>query len=194
MAAPTSVPPRLRWAAIAMGVVAAVVLLLLGHAFGRAEPTNNYRPLITTDAIESGCFPLPGDAQLDGLAYQVRWDGDVEVDGAERRVLKGQYDLVDRDEAERLLIKAFTDVGFARATAEDDAPAGAVTLTKGAQRVGLVVAELPRTSAETLVRGTFELNLPVAENARPDDPICHSETSTKRWKDPTQKDPREQAP
>lgn len=192
MAAPLStVSPRLRRAAAALGVAVAVVLLLLSHEFGRAKPTDNYRPAITTDAIKSGCFPLPGNAQLDGLAYQVRSDEDVDPAGHERRVLKGQYDLVDRDEAERLLIKAFTDVGFRRpASGEDDA--GAITLTKGSQQVAIVVAELPRTSAETLVRGTFELDLPVTRNARPDDPICHSETSTKRWKDPTQKDPRHQ--
>ncbi|MDN5746816.1 MAG: hypothetical protein L0H31_17120, partial [Nocardioidaceae bacterium] len=112
--APSFLPRRLRRTAVAVGVVAVLVVLLLSHTFGRAEPTNNYRPLLPTAALETGCFPLPGGAHLD-LAHQIRWDGDREVDGERRRVLKGQYDLVDREEAQRRLIEAFTWVGFTRA-------------------------------------------------------------------------------
>ncbi len=155
-----------------VGILVALVLLVLSHGFGRAVPTNNYRPLLTTDAIETGCFPLPGDARLD-LAYQVRWDGEV---GA-RRELRGQYDLVDRDEAQRRLVASFTAVGF-RPTGTEG---GAVVLTKGTERVAITVTELPGTSAETLVRGEFVLDLPVVAVARPDDPLCSDPKSTKRW-------------
>lgn len=160
-----------------VGILVALVLLVLSHGFGRAVPTNNYRPLLTTDAIETGCFPLPGDARLD-LAYQVRWDGDVDgADGGRRRELRGQYDLVDRDEAQRRLVASFAAVGFRPAGTEGDA----VVLTKGAERVAITVTELPGTSAETLVRGEFVLDLPVVAVARPDDPLCSDPKSTKRW-------------
>lgn len=166
------VAPRLRTAGIVAGILVVLVLLLLSHGFGRAVPTNNYRPLLTTDAIATGCFPLPGDARLD-LAYQVRRDGDV----GDRRRLEGQYDLVDRDEAQRRLVGSFTAVGFRAAGTDGDA----VVLTKGSERVTITVTELPGTSADTLVRGTFVLDLPVVAVARPDDPLCSDPKSTKRW-------------
>lgn len=168
---------------IAVGAVAVLVVLLLSHAFGRAVPTNNYRPLLTTDAIESGCYPLPGDARFDDLAYQVRWDGDVSTPEGRRRHLRGQYDLVDRAEAERLLVAAFERVGFVASKAEDrgDPKTGTTVLHKGGEEIGLTVTEIPGTSEETLVRGEFILDLPVAELARPGDPVCASKPSTKRW-------------
>ena len=176
--------PRQRRIGIAVGALAVLVLLLLSHSFGRAVPTNNYRPLITTDAIASGCYPLPGNARLD-LPYQVRWDGDVETAQGERRILRGQYDLVDLDEAVERLVASFTAVGFAPDPADHSAPPSddSLTLSKGAERVTITVTELPGTSAETLVRGTFVLDLPVAEPARPDDPVCADPKSTKRWGD-----------
>lgn len=181
---PSLVAPRHRRAGIVVGLLAVLVVLLLSHSFGRAVPTNNYRPLITTDAIESGCYPLPGGATFDGLAYQVRWDEDVETPEGKRRHLYGQYDLVDRAEAERLLIAAFAKVGFAETGSQEVTTDGVVTrdvlLTKGDEQIGLTVAELADTSAETLVRGTFELDLPVVAKAK-DDPICDSPSSTKRW-------------
>lgn len=168
---------------IAVGALVVLVLLLLSHTFGRAVPTNNYRPLLTTDAIESGCYPLPGGVRLDGLAYQVRWDEDVATAQGERRHLRGQYDLVDRDEAERRLVAAFEDVGFAASASDDggDPTTGTTVLRKGAEEITLTVTEIPGTSAETLVRGEFLLDLPVAELARPDDPVCGFPSSTKRW-------------
>ena len=171
---------------IAVGAVVVLVVLLLSHTFGRAVPTNNYRPLLTTDAIESGCYPLPGDARFDDLAYQVRWDEDVATPEGERRHLRGQYDLVDRAEAERLLVAAFERVGFVAGGpggGDDggDPTTGTTVLRKGTEEITLTVTEIPGTSAETLVRGEFLLDLPVAELARPDDPICESPSSTKRW-------------
>lgn len=183
---PSLLPPRHRRVGVAVGLLAVLVLLLSSHSFGRAAPTNNYRPLITTDAIESGCYPLPGDAQLDGLAYQVRWDEDVETPAGPRRHLYGQYDLVDRDEAERLLIAAFTSVGFAETGSQELTVDGVlnrqVELTRGKERIGISVNELPDTSADTLVRGEFMLDLPVVARAK-DDAICGFPSSTKRWAD-----------
>ncbi|MFC7502339.1 hypothetical protein ACOACQ_19840 [Nocardioides sp. CPCC 206347] len=180
------VSPHRRRVGVAVGVVAVLVVLLLSHSFGRAVPTNNYRPLITTDAIESGCYPLPGDARFDGLAYQVRWDEDVATPEGERRHLYGQYDLVDRAEAQRLLIAAFTKVGFTVASTSADPDAGIdigqTVLRRGSTEVNLTVTELPDTSAETLVRGEFELDLPVVAKAK-DDPVCDFPSSTKRWAD-----------
>ena len=174
--------PRQRLTGIAVGALAALVLLLLSHSFGRAVPTNNYRPLITTDAIASGCYPLPGNAQLD-LPHQVRWDGDVETAQGERRILRGQYDLVDLDEAVERLVASFTAVGFAAIPYHHSVPPSddSVTLFRGREHVTITVTELPGTSAETLVRGTFVLDLPVAKLARPDDPVCADPKSTKRW-------------
>lgn len=168
---------------IAVGALVVLVLLLLSHGFGRAVPTNNYRPLLTTDAIESGCYPLPGGVRLDGLAYQVRWDEDVATAQGERRHLRGQYDLVDRDEALRLLVASFRKGGFLPVDGTVDAD-GVTMLRDGADRVAITVTEIPGTSEETLVRGEFLLDLPVAELARPDDPICEFPSSTKRWAEP----------
>lgn len=183
---PPLVSPRRRRVGIAAGVLVALVVLLLSHSFGRAVPTNNYRPLITTDAIESGCYPLPGDARLDGLAYQVRWDEDVETPSGERRHLYGQYDLVDREEAERLLVDAFTKAGFEEVRSSSESPMrvikGERLLRKGDAAVGITVTELADTSAEDLVRGEFELDLPVVAKAK-DDPVCDFPSSTKRWAD-----------
>ena len=178
-------PPRQRRIGIAVGASVVLVVLLLSHSFGRAVPTNNYRPLITTDAIASGCYPLPGDAQLD-LPHQVRWDGDVETAQGERRILRGQYDLVDLVDARDRLVRSFEKVGFSikphhQDLASGDPDAEEVVMLKGDEQLTITVTELPGTSAETLVRGTFVLDLPVAQLARPDDPVCADPKSTKRW-------------
>lgn len=179
---PTVVAPRLpaRWrrTGVVAGLLVLLAVLLLSHRFGRAVPTNNYRPLITTDAIATGCYPLPGDARLD-LPYQIRRDEDVATATGQRRSLQGQYDLVDRDEAEQRLVSSFEAVGF-RPTG---GPGGEITLTKGAERIGLSVKELPDTSAATLVRGTFVIDLPVVARAK-DAPVCGFPSSTKRWAEP----------
>ncbi|MFC5728980.1 MULTISPECIES: hypothetical protein [Nocardioides] len=175
---PTVLPARLRRGGIALGVLTALGVLLLSHTFGRAVPTNSYRPLITADAIASGCYPLPGDAQLDGLSYQVRWDEDLETSEGERRELRGQYNLVDRAEAERRLVDSFTAVGFREAP--ETGAGGQRVLRRGAATVGITVTDLPDTSEDTLVRGEFVLDLPVAQLAK-DDPVCSLPASTKRW-------------
>ncbi|WP_435772057.1 hypothetical protein [Nocardioides sp. SYSU DS0651] len=179
------VPAAARRIGVGIAVLGLLVLLLLSHSFGRAVPTNNYRPTSTVDPLERGCYPLPGGARLDGLAYQVRWDGDVRTAAGERRRLRGQYDLVDLDEAVRLLVAAFTAVGF-QVTGEES---GAVPSDRRFRELrhpvtGEVLTidalELPGTGEQTLVRGEFVLDLPVARLAS-DDPACREPRSTKRW-------------
>lgn len=186
-----AVAPRQRRARVFVGVLVAlavVAVLLLSHRFGRAEPTDNYRPPLPPDALATGCYPLPGGAELD-LAHQVRRDGDVDGPEGPRRELRGQYDLVGRDEAMARMVEAFTSVGFAERGREDDGDTLSVSLADGATTVRISAADLPGTDAETLVRGEFVLDLPVVAPARPDDPLCSDPKSTKRW-DPDQEPTR----
>ena len=174
---PSVVPARWRRGGIVAGVLIVLGVLLLSHTFGRAVPTNSYRPLVTADPLATGCYPLPGGARLGGLSYQVRWDEDVDTPEGERRELRGQYNLVERDVAEQRIVASFTEVGFREARERGD---GERVLRKGGETVRIAVTELPDTSEETLVRGEFVLDLPVVEPAL-DDPVCSSEPSTKRW-------------
>lgn len=183
------VPAALRRGLVALAAVVVLALLLLSQSFGRAVPTNNYRPLITADPIVAGCYPLPGGATLEPLSYQVRWDEDVATPAGERRTLRGQYNLVDIDEATALLVAAFTEVGFAVTDRMDGAEDPQARYRKLEHpRTGQVVrintSVLPDTSEETLVRGEFVLDLPVVALARPDDPICREPRHTKRWDEP----------
>ncbi|WP_183094283.1 hypothetical protein [Nocardioides stalactiti] len=163
----------------AIGVV--LVVLLLSHRFGRAEPTGDYRPDVPQDALASGCYPLPGDVQFD-FPHQVRRDGDVEVDGAPRRLLVAQYDEIDEAEALERIVAAFEGAGYVssrRAT-----PYDAELHEPGAGRdevVRVMVEQLPGIEEDTIVRGTFELDLPVVA-LRADAPeVCGDPRVTKRW-------------
>jgi hypothetical protein len=169
-----AVRSRVRPAIVVVGVLA---VLLSSHELGRAVPTNNYRPDLPPDALATGCFPLPGGAELD-LAYQVRRDGDVSAQSGNRRQLLGQYDMVDRDEAERRILAAFREVGFREVRSA--APGGPVLLRgPDATEVRVTVTELPDTDAGTLVRGEFLLDLPAVVAG--DDEVCQDPRSTKRW-------------
>lgn len=163
------------------GIVVILVVLLLSHRFGRADPTQDYRPDIPADALETGCFPLPAGATLD-FAYQIRRDGDVEVDGETRRILFGQYDEIDEAEALDAIVADFMEVGFV--ASRRPAPYDAVLRQPGAGReevVRVTVEQLAGIEEDTLVRGTFELDLPVVE-LRPDAPeVCSDPKATKRW-------------
>jgi hypothetical protein len=163
------------------GIVVVLALLLLSHRFGRAEPTGDYRPVVPPDALATGCYPLPGDATLD-FGYQVRRDGDVQVDGELRRVLVGQYDELDAPEALAAIVADFEDAGLV--ASRRPAPYDAVLRQPDAGRADVVrvmVEQLPDIEDDTLVRGTFRLDLPVVE-AAPDAPeVCTDPKSTKRW-------------
>ncbi|MEZ0577826.1 hypothetical protein [Nocardioides sp. MH1] len=164
------------------GTAVVLVVLLLSHRFGRAEPTGDYRPRLPDDALATGCFPLPGGAHLT-FADQVRRDGDVEVDGERRRRLVGQYDEIDAPAALDAIVGDFEDAGFI--ASGRPAPYDAVLRRRGAvhdraQVVRVSVQQLPGIAADSLVRGTFELDLPVVRAAK-DDPVCSDPKATKRW-------------
>ena len=162
-----------------LAVVAAVVVLLLSHGFGRATPTGNYRPLLPPDALATGCYPLPDGAVLD-VPHQIRRDGNVATAAGPRRLLVGQFDLIGRDAALDRMVEAFARVGFAAAAPQDDGDRRAIRLTKGGVTVTVTAAPYPNTGPGTLVRGEFTMDLPVITAAK-DDPVCSDPKSTKRW-------------
>lgn len=167
-----------------LGVLAVVVAF--SNSFGRAEPTGAYRPELPPSALENGCYPLPAGVQLD-FPHQVRTDGDV--DG--RRLLLLHYDLVDNETAEAKLVEAFEDRGFdqVRPRSENVDPDAVVMRKPGIGEVSAVVRPIPGTTEDSIVRGTIELDLPVAELAS-DDPICLDPFSTKRFPDESSTVPR----
>ena len=161
-----------------VAVLAVLVVLLLSHRFGRAEPTADYRPVLPPDALTNGCYPLPGDVRFD-FPYQVRTDGDVETSAGLRRQLVGQYDEIDEPEALASIVDAFRDAGFSELA--DPGEHDAVLRKPGEGVVRVQVEQLPDVEEDTIVRGTFELDLPVARR-QPDAPeICDDPKSTKRW-------------
>ncbi|WP_322937667.1 hypothetical protein [Nocardioides bizhenqiangii] len=165
------------------GIGLVIAVLLLSHRIGRADPTGDYRPDLPPDALATGCFPLPGGVTLD-FGYQIRRDGDVEVDGELRRRLFGQYDEIDESEALEVIVADFVEAGFV--ASRRPAPYDAVLRKPGAGRADVVrvsVEQLSGIEEDTLVRGTFELDLPVAK-ASPDAPaVCSDPRATKRWDD-----------
>jgi hypothetical protein len=165
-------------------IVVVLVVLLLSHRFGRADPTDDYRPDLPPDALATGCFPLPGGAELT-FGYQVRHDGDVEIDGETRRLLIGQYDEMDARGALAAIVDDFTDAGFV--ASKRPAPYDAVLRQpRGDSQdfVRVTVEELPGTGQDTLVRGTFELDLPVVRAPADAPEVCSDPRATKRWDDP----------
>lgn len=163
------------------GIGLVIAVLLLSHRIGRAEPTGDYRPDVPPDALATGCFPLPGGATLD-FGYQIRRDGDDEVDGEMRRLLVGQYDEIDEPEALDVIVADFVEAGFVSARAPE--PYDAVlrkTGPDGTDVVRVSVAQLPDIEEGSLVRGTFELDLPVVEPPADPPEVCGDQDSTKRF-------------
>lgn len=173
--------PRRVWALAGIAVVLAV--LLLSHRFGRADPTGDYRPALAPDGLAIGCYPLPGGVTFD-FGYQLRTDGDVEVDGELRRRLVAQYDEMDEDQALDAIVADFAEAGYV--ASDRPAPSyDAVLRRPGGARADVVrvtVEPLPGVEEDVLVRGIFALDLPVAE-AGSDSPACDDPESTKRWDD-----------
>lgn len=172
-------PARPRRFGVAAGVILTLAVLLLSHTFGRATPSGNYRPPQTVKTLETGCFPLPGGARLDALPHQIRRDRDIETSGGPRRELRGQYDLVGRDEAMARILEAFEEVGLRETARAEEDGVLRVALAGRKVRIQVFAEDLPGTA---LVRGEFRMDLPVIEPAR-DDPICSEPSSTKRWGD-----------
>jgi hypothetical protein len=167
-----------------MGTLAAIalalVLVLLSHRFGRAEPDGGYRPDLPTDALESGCFPLPGEVVFD-FGYQIRGDTDVARGDGVRRVVQGQYDEIDEAEALAAIVADFAAAGFV--ASEQPAPYDAVLAQPGGggDVVGVVVNPLPGVEDDAIVRGTFVLDLPVLESPARAAAECEDPAVTKRW-------------
>lgn len=163
------------------GIGLVIAVLLLSHRIGRADPTGDYRPDVPPDALATGCFPLPGGATLD-FGYQVRRDGDVEVDGELRRRLVGQYDEIDEPEALEAIVADFVEAGFT--ASQRPAPYHAVLRRPGEDGTDVVramVEQLPGIEEETIVRGTFELDLPVVELPADPPEVCARQEATKRF-------------
>ncbi len=161
------------------GIALVLVVLLLSHRFGRAEPTGVYRPDIPADALESGCFPLPGDVIFD-FAYQIRRDGDFEINGEERRIVQGQYDEIDEPEALAAIVADFVEAGFV--ASDRPGPYDAVLSKPGrGDVVRVVVTQLAGIEQDTIVRGSFVLELPLAEAPPPTREVCDDPAVTKRW-------------
>ncbi|UMG93857.1 hypothetical protein [Nocardioides sp. TF02-7] len=169
-----------RWARTG-ALLAGLVVLLLSQQLGRADPTQDYRPELPPDALTTGCYPLPGGVRPD-FPYQVRRDRDVTTEAGPRRRLEGQYDVVDEQEALAALVADFEAVGF-RSLA-DPGDHDAVLRRPGGGPDAVVrirVEPFPGVGEESLVRGTFELDLPV-HRLPPDAPaVCHDAKTTKRW-------------
>lgn len=163
------------------GLLAGLVVLLLSPHLGRADPTQDYRPSLPPDALASGCYPLPGGVRP-GFPYQVRRDGDVATDEGPRRRLLGQYDVVDEDDALADLVAAFEAAGFR--TLDDPGDHDAVLRRPGGgprATVRIRVEQLPGVEEEDLVRGTFELDLPVRRLPADAPAVCGDPKVTKRW-------------
>lgn len=166
------------------GIVVVLAALLLSNRFGRAEPTNDYRPDLPPAALATGCYPLPHGATLD-FAHQVRSDRDVETGDGPRRVLVGQYDQIDADVALGRIVDEFAAVGYV--AARGPAPYDAVLRrpdgpdgTDEPDEVRVIVEQLDGIDDDTVVRGWFQLDLPVAARAS-DARVCGQLSSTKRW-------------
>ena len=162
------------------GIALVLVVLLLSHRFGRAEPTGVYRPDIPADALESGCFPLPGDVIFD-FAYQIRRDGDFEINGEERRIVQGQYDEIDEPEALAAIVADFVEAGFV--ASDRPGPYDAVLSRTGPRATSYesLVTQLAGIEQDTIVRGSFVLELPLAEAPPPTREVCDDPAVTKRW-------------
>lgn len=155
-------------AALVLGLV---VIVAFSNEFGRARPTGAYWGSVPPPVLTNGCYPLPHGVTFD-FPHQVRTDGDV--DGRRRLVL--QYDLIDEETARRELVRAFTREGFRRIPGEQ------IRLSRSdARRVTATVTPLDVPDDAT-VRGTIELDLPVADRAS-GDPHCRDPYLTKRFPD-----------
>lgn len=142
-----------------VGVAVALLALVLSPLAGRADVSGQYRPLVPPDGLTTGCYPLPGDVELD-FAAVLRSDGTVlDADGLHRRVVL-QFDLVSAAEA-----TASAEASFAAAGVADDV------------RVRAHDLDVP---ADQVVRGVMVLDLPLVRR-QSDDAVCFDANSTKRF-------------
>ena len=151
---------RGRWSPLL--VVVLLAALLISPHVGRAVPSGNYRPVLPTDAIASGCFPLPPGLTLD-FPYQVRSDTDVGRGAARHRRLVVQYDEIDAATASERIRAALVRAGLSPDAA--------------------TVTAYPRIPSDSVVRGRLVLRLPLAHRKRTADlrGSCLDPFSTKRF-------------
>lgn len=119
---------------------AVLALVALSPFVGRADPTGNYRPALVPDALTNGCWPLPGDVQLD-FGYQVRTDDVITTGDGERRQVVLHYDEISGAQALARVQDAFAAAGLG-----DD--------------VQVRVTDFDQPSSDALVRGQMVLSLP----------------------------------
>lgn len=130
----------------------------MSPAFGRSEPTGNYRPVLPPDALSNGCWSLPGDVRLD-FGYQVRSDDLVATVEGSRRMLVLHYDEISGAEATQRVQAAFADAGVTG--------------------VAIAATDFTDTAPEAVVRGRLLLDLPPSEpEGRPE---CQQPFSTKNF-------------
>ena len=101
-----------------------------------------------------------------------------------RRRLVGQYDEIDEGDALAAIVADFVEAGFV--ASERPAPYDAVLREPGAGRADVVrvmVEQLPGIEEDTVVRGTFELDLPVVKAPVDAPALCSDPKVTKRWDD-----------
>ncbi|WP_244931530.1 hypothetical protein [Nocardioides sp. W7] len=149
----------------------ALVLVLVSSAFGRAEPTGIYRPLLGPDALTNGCYPLVDGIELD-FPYQVRSDGDRPASDGVRRQVVLQWDELDTDELEAALDRSVQAAGYQAV--------GPLAWAKGEHRIAATVTEVPDLPEDSIVRGRVVLDLP-ATPLSSTDPVCADPYSTKRF-------------
>lgn len=147
-----------------------MVLVLLSPAFGRAEPTGNYRPDLPPDALTTGCYPLPDGIVLD-FPYQVRHDGDVRSAAGLHRELVLHWDELDVDDLVASLGRSLEAAGYR--------PEGELAWVRGEHEVRASVTPFD-VPDDTVVRGQVVLTLPFAALASAD-PICQNPFATKRF-------------
>lgn len=150
---------------------AALALILVSSAFGRAEPIGTYRPLLGPDALTNGCYPPVDGIELD-FPYQVRSDRDLPVGGGVRRRVVLQWDELSSADLEAALDRSLRAAGYE--------PVGPLAWSKGAHSVSARVSELPDVPEDAVVRGTVVLDLP-ATSLSSTDPVCADPYSTKRF-------------
>lgn len=136
-----------------------LVAVVLSPHLGRADPTSYYRPPLPPDALTNGCWPLPGDVELD-FAYQVRTDEVVPTTAGERRRLVLHYDLVSGDEA-----VADARAEFVAAGVSDE--------------VQIEATDFTGVADDAVVRGEMVLDLPPSEPEGSE--ICQDPSSLKRF-------------
>ncbi|WP_340540813.1 hypothetical protein [Nocardioides sp. GXZ039] len=145
------------WVALAVGVI---VLVAVSPAFGRADVTGNYRPVLPPDGLTTGCYPLPGGVVPD-FEYVLRRDGDTVGGHGLRRRTVLHVDRIDAAEARERLLAQFAAAGV-----------------DGGVRIE--AHDFEGIADDAVVRGELVLDLPVVSRQSASSE-CDDVFSTKRF-------------